>query len=121
MVLVGALGTLAAGLSAGSEPPPTQMAYLQITTQETGVRALFQAISPVSEDVVWISGHRGTFGRTIDGGATWDVSVMPGAGELQFRDVDAIDARTAYLLSAGAGRLSRIYRTDDAGATWTLQ
>jgi photosystem II stability/assembly factor-like uncharacterized protein len=35
--------------------------------------------------------------------------------------VGAIDERTAYLLSAGSGELSRIYKTTDAGATWTLQ
>ena len=121
LVFAGAFSALAAGLPPGSAQSPARLEYLQITTQETGVRSLFQAISPVSENVVWISGHRGTYGRTTDGGATWEISVMPGAGELQFRDVDAFDARTAYLLSAGAGRLSRIYRTDDAGATWTLQ
>ncbi len=121
LVFAGAFSALAAGPPPGSAQSPARLEYLQITTQETGVRSLFQAISPVSENVVWISGHRGTYGRTTDGGATWEISVMPGAGELQFRDVDAFDARTAYLLSAGAGRLSRIYRTDDAGATWTLQ
>ena len=121
-MFVGVLTTLVAVHPAEIEPTTsTQVPHLEITPQETGVRSLFQAISPVNEDVVWISGHRGTYGRTVDGGATWQVSVMPGAGTLQFRDVDAFDERTAYLLSAGAGQLSRIYRTDDAGRTWTLQ
>jgi photosystem II stability/assembly factor-like uncharacterized protein len=35
--------------------------------------------------------------------------------------VHAVDARTAWLLSAGPGALSRIYRTTDGGSTWTLQ
>ena len=46
---------------------------------------------------------------------------MPGQETLQFRDVDAFSARTAYLMSAGAGTVSRIYRTDDGGETWDLQ
>ncbi len=46
---------------------------------------------------------------------------MPGADSLQFRDVHAIDASTAWLLSIGNGPLSRIYRTDDGGETWRLQ
>jgi len=43
------------------------------------------------------------------------------ADALDFRDIDAIDARTAYVLSIGNGAASRIYKTIDAGATWTLQ
>ena len=46
---------------------------------------------------------------------------MPDAGALQFRDVHAIDAETAYLLSMGEGEQSRIYKTTDSGLTWTLQ
>jgi photosystem II stability/assembly factor-like uncharacterized protein len=89
--------------------------------QESGTDVLLQAVSAVSEEVVWVSGHGGTYTRTTDGGQSWSAGVVAGADTLQFRDVGAIDARTAYLLSAGSGELSRIYKTMDAGATWTLQ
>jgi photosystem II stability/assembly factor-like uncharacterized protein len=46
---------------------------------------------------------------------------VPGAAELDFRDVDAFDADTAYLLAIGEGERSRIYKTTDGGRTWTLQ
>jgi photosystem II stability/assembly factor-like uncharacterized protein len=46
--------------------------------------------------------------------------VVPGADSLQFRDAHGVDASTAYLLSIGNGSQSRIYRTLDAGANWTL-
>ncbi|MDR3636696.1 MAG: hypothetical protein P4L84_23030 [Isosphaeraceae bacterium] len=46
---------------------------------------------------------------------------MPGASDLDFRDVHAADAETAYLLSIGPGQLSRIYKTSDGGMTWVLQ
>jgi photosystem II stability/assembly factor-like uncharacterized protein len=52
---------------------------------------------------------------------TWHAGVVPGADSLQFRDVEAVSADTAFLMSAGDGELSRIYRTVDAGATWQLQ
>jgi photosystem II stability/assembly factor-like uncharacterized protein len=94
---------------------------LELTPQESGTRALLQAVSPVDDDVVWLSGHDGTFVRTLDGGRTWSAGVVAGAGELEFRDVAAFDARTAYLMSSGPGALSRIYRTGDAGSTWRLQ
>jgi len=89
--------------------------------QESGTEALLQAVSPVSDDVVWVSGHRGTYSRTTDGGATWQTTVVPGADSLGFRDVHAESATEAWLLSAGPGALSNVFHTDDAGATWTLQ
>ena len=70
---------------------------------------------------MWVSGHGGTWARTLDGGATWKTGVVPGADTLQFRDVHGHSADVAWLLSAGPGEASRIYRTDDGGATWTLQ
>ena len=98
-----------------SPVPPT------LEEQVSGTTELLQAVSVVDEDVVWVSGHGGTWARTTNGGATWRAGVVAGADTLQFRDVHALDARTAWLLAAGTGELSRIYRTDDAGATWSLQ
>ena len=92
-----------------------------LTRQSSGTDALLQAVSPVNDDVVWVSGHQATYARTSDGGDTWTPSVMPDAEGLQFRDVAAFNERTAYLMSAGSGELSRIYRTDDGGRNWTLQ
>jgi len=92
-----------------------------IERQTSGTTALLQGVSPVDENIVWVSGHQGTWARTLDGGATWTTGVVPGADTLQFRDVHAHSADLAWLLSAGSGELSRIYRTDDGGASWTLQ
>ena len=93
-----------------------------IEDQVSGTTSLLQAVSVVDSSVVWISGHDATVVRTTDGGRTWTRRTVPGAPDsLQFRDVHAVDARTAYILSAGPGDMSRVYRTDDGGATWTLQ
>lgn len=91
------------------------------TAQTSGTDQLLQAVSPVNERVVWVSGHGGTFAVTSDGGESWRARVMPGADTLQFRDVDAFDDQTAFMLSAGTGELSRIYKTVDGGDTWALQ
>ena len=92
-----------------------------VTPQESGTAARLQALSVVDEAVVWASGLMGTVVRTTDGGDTWTAFVVPGADSLQFRDIEAFDADTAFLLSSGRGENSRIYKTSDAGATWTLQ
>lgn len=75
----------------------------------------------MNDKVVWASGTRGTYIKTADGGATWQVAAVPGAEALDFRDVQAIDERTAYLLSIGTGNPSRVYKTTDGGAHWDLQ
>jgi photosystem II stability/assembly factor-like uncharacterized protein len=92
-----------------------------VTVQQSGTTNRLQAISPVTPRIAWASGLGGTFAVTTDGGQTWRTGVVPGAETLQFRDVEAINARVAYLLSAGTGADSRIYKTEDGGDTWTLQ
>jgi photosystem II stability/assembly factor-like uncharacterized protein len=83
--------------------------------------ANFRGLCAVSERVAWVSGTRGTFARTTNGGKTWSVGTVPGAAKLDFRDVEAFGATKAYLLSIGAGESSRIYKTGDGGRTWILQ
>jgi photosystem II stability/assembly factor-like uncharacterized protein len=91
------------------------------TAQTSGVTARLRGVSAVSGRVVWASGANGTILRTADGGTTWEKLPVPGGETLDFRDVDAVDERTAYALSIGPGEASRIYKTADAGKTWTLQ
>ena len=92
-----------------------------LRVQRSGTINRLQAISPVNDQVVWASGVGGTFVRTTDGGRTWRPGVVEGAELLQFRDVHAVSANEAYLLSAGVGADSRIYKTVDGGETWDLQ
>lgn len=89
--------------------------------QRSGTDALLIGIGVVDDSVVWVSGARGTWLRTLNGGATWAAGMVPGADSLQFRDVHAVSATTAYLLSIGEGPQSRIYKTTDGGASWSLQ
>lgn len=90
------------------------------TMQTSGVNARLRGVSAVSERVAWASGSGSTVLRTMDGGATWQKLTVT-SDTLDFRDVDAIDEQTAYVLSAGTGPASRIYKTTDAGKNWTMQ
>ena len=90
------------------------------TPLASGVNVTFRGVSTVSDEIAWASGSGSTVLRTDDGGATWQrVIITP--DRVDFRDVDAIDARIAYALSIGNGAASRIYKTADGGATWTAQ
>ncbi len=112
--------------AAAPEPPPEPAAPPSFDCRswqplDGGTTASFRGLSAVSDNVVWVSGTGGTWGRTTDGGDTWVMRSVPGAEELDFRDVDAFDESTAYLMSAGPGEASRIYKTIDGGETWQLQ
>jgi photosystem II stability/assembly factor-like uncharacterized protein len=88
--------------------------------QTSNTRASLRGVSAVDARSVWASGSGGAWLATTDGGVTWRAAKVPGAETLDFRGIRAIDARTVYLMSAGSGDQSRIYKTSDAGRHWTL-
>jgi len=92
---------------------------LTMTAQESGTSVRLIGLSPVNERVVWAGGMGGTYARTTDGGSTGTSGTVPDANMLQFRDVYAVSADTAYLLSIGRGDASRMYKTANGGDTWT--
>lgn len=102
-------------------PPQVTATGATLVEQHTGTTQRLQAVSVVSEKVVWASGTGGTWVATKDGGIVWRNGVVPGADSLEFRDVHGVDAKTAYLLSAGPGVRSRIYKTTDGGVNWQIQ
>ena len=115
-----AVKVVALGFSVGIAMPAFgQTPVLTDQSMKSSIR--FQAVSALSNDVAWISGTRGSWARTLDGGKTWQAGMVPGADSLEFRDVQAASADTAWLLAAGNGDKSRIYRTVNGGRTWSIQ
>jgi photosystem II stability/assembly factor-like uncharacterized protein len=98
-----------------------QASSLHWTSQTSGVTARLRGVSAVNDRVAWASGTHGTILRTADGGQTWQRQSISGTEKLDFRDIDAVSESVAYVLSIGPGEASRIYKTSDAGAHWTLQ
>jgi len=85
----------------------------------SGTAAELRGLSVVNDKVAWASGAKGTVLRTVDG-QQWQAMQVPEADKIDFRDIQAFDARTAIVMGAGPGAASRIYRTTDGGATWKL-
>jgi photosystem II stability/assembly factor-like uncharacterized protein len=71
--------------------------------------------------VVWASGSNGTILRSTNEGTTWKQLSVGGGSDLDFRDIKAFGADTAYVMSSGDGDKSRIYKTTDGGKTWKMQ
>jgi len=89
--------------------------------QNVDSKASLRGLSVVDQNIIWASGTGGTVLRTVDGGKNWSVIKVPDAEKLDFRDIEAFDADTAYILSIGEGENSRIYKTVDGGTSWKLQ
>ena len=75
--------------------------------------ASMRGLSVVDAQVAWASGTGGAVLRTTDGGQSWQARPVAGADSLDFRDIEAFDSLTAYVLSAGPD--GRIYKTVDGG------
>ena len=95
-------------------------AAAQWQMQESHTQESLRGLSVWNDQVVWASGTHGTYVVTRDGGKSWKAAQVPGAEALDFRDVEAF-GDTVYLLAAGPGEQSRIYKTTDGGGHWQLQ
>lgn len=94
----------------------------KLAAQKSGTSQLLIAVSPVNSRIVWAAGAGGTYVVTTDGGETWKAAVVPGAENLQFRDVYGVSEKVAYLMSIGNNTTDfRIYKTIDGGDTWNIQ
>jgi photosystem II stability/assembly factor-like uncharacterized protein len=87
--------------------------------EPSGTTAELRGLSVVDTKTAWASGAHGTVLRTVDG-AHWRAMQIPEAGKIDLRDIQAFDADHAIAMGAGPGAASRVYRTDDGGATWRL-
>jgi len=89
--------------------------------QDAHTTASLRGIHSLGNGIAWASGTKGTVLRTEDGGNQWQhCTVPPDAQELDFRGVQAFDAKTAIVMSSGKGYVSRIYKTTDGCHTWKL-
>jgi len=87
--------------------------------QHSGSTAELRGLAVLDARHAWTSGSGGTVLRTQDG-ERWEKATVAGGEELDFRDLEVLDANTVVLMSAGPGEASRIYRTVDGGATWRI-
>lgn len=85
---------------------------------ETPVDASLRGLSPITADIAWMSGSKGTWLRTLDGGNTWEHGVIDGQVDVDFRSIQGFDAEHAIVVSAGQPAV--IYKTSDGGKSWKL-
>ena len=94
---------------------------VQTSGLDTNLRGVSVVFSGEKGYAMWASGSNGVILRSEDEGRHWKQVAVKGAGDLDFRDIEAVDANFAYVMSSGDGDKSRIYKTKDGGAHWDLQ
>jgi len=76
----------------------------------------FRGLETYKENVVWVSGSKGTVGKSNDAGKTWSWVNPKGYENMDFRDIEVFSAKEAIIVSAGSPAV--VLRTTDGGKTW---
>lgn len=77
-----------------------------------------RGLSAVTNDIVWVSGNKGTVGRSTDGGRTWEWITVKGFETRDFRDIEAFNETTAVIIAVAEPAV--ILRTTDGGKNWDV-
>jgi photosystem II stability/assembly factor-like uncharacterized protein len=88
------------------------------TSISTGTEASFRALSVVDDSVVWVSGTKGTVGKSLNGGKTWTFQSVKDFDKFDFRSLYAFDKDRAVIANAGAP--ANILYTSNGGKDWSI-
>ncbi len=104
------------------------------TQQATGFAASSRGINVISiadEETVWALAYDGAntdnnifdYTRTTNGGETWQAATFPAVGDVQFADLFALNADTAWIaiFDNDPNIGGAVYRTNNAGTNWSKQ
>jgi len=76
----------------------------------------FRGLSVVNDNVLWVSGSKGTVGKSLDGGRSFTWLHPSGFEKRDFRDIEAFDANMAIAMAVDSPAI--IIKTTDGGSTW---
>lgn len=99
---------------------PEQAQNLNVSFEdcETGTNVSLRGLYVVDENVVWASGSGGSVLLSKDGGESWDVNLVQGAEENDFRSIYAWDEKRAMVFGVAGPAFG--YKTNDGGKSWQV-
>lgn len=106
-------------------PAAAQSWSIETTGFDTNLRAVSTTHARDSKrspaPVIWASGSHSRLLKSKDGGAHFRRLLVNAGVSLDLRGIQAFDEKVAYVMSSGAGKKSRIYKTTSGGEAWKLQ
>ncbi len=75
-----------------------------------------RGLSVVDDNVLWVSGSKGSVGKSTDGGKTWKWMHVKGYENADFRDIEAFSKNTAIIMSIAEP--AYILKTTNGGKSW---
>lgn len=93
-----------------------QRPSVEVLTSGNGIS--LRGLSVVNDNVIWVSGNKGTVGRSNNGGKTWKWMTVTGFEKNDFRDIEAFDGATAVIMAVDEP--AYILKTSDGGETWKV-
>lgn len=88
----------------------------KIILLDSTTTASFRGLSVVNDKVIWVSGSKGTVGKSLDGGKSWQYYSIPNFTNADFRDIEAFDSKNALVMNIQ--KPACILKTTDGGTTW---
>jgi hypothetical protein len=89
---------------------------IKLLTEKPGIS--LRGLSVVTDKIVWVSGSKGTVGKSTDGGNHWEWFTVKGFEQNDFRDIEAFDASTAVIMAVASP--AYILKTVDGGMNWKI-
>ncbi|MBC8032533.1 MAG: oxidoreductase [Chitinophagaceae bacterium] len=90
----------------------------RIQLLQSGNKVSLRGLSVVTDKIIWVSGNKGTVGRSVDSGKTWKWIAVKGFEKRDFRDIEAFDAVTAVIMAIEEP--AQLLKTVDGGETWKI-
>lgn len=87
---------------------------LFVDSSQAGVS--FRGLSVVSDSVLWVSGSKGTVGKSLDGGFSFTWLHPAGFEKRDFRDIEAFSSNSAIIMAIDSPAL--LLKTIDGGNSW---
>jgi photosystem II stability/assembly factor-like uncharacterized protein len=80
------------------------------------IHTSLRGLNVFDDKIIWTSGNKGTIGKSLDGGETWQWIRIPGFYQTDFRDVQGFSKSSAIVM--GVDEPAYILKTIDGGKTW---